>query len=62
MAISDQSISDFRKLLEEVGEEAVSFDDARVRLRELLVLYWTLAHRPPQKANEVLVPPPPSFL
>lgn len=55
---NDDEIKEYQERMKRLFDEELSFDDAKQRLRELLHLYWILAHRPPKEGESPCTPPP----
>jgi hypothetical protein len=62
MPISDETISKFRELLAEAHGVTIRDEEARESFTRLLLLYWTLAHRPPAPGASPWEPPPPPWI
>ena len=62
MHLADDEIKNYQERMEDLYDEELSFDDAKERLRQLLHLYWILAHRPPKEGKPPYTLPPPPWL
>jgi len=63
MPFTDDKVREYQRRAKELfGEEiSISFEDAKERLRQLLYLYWILAHKPPAEGERPYSPPPPPW-
>lgn len=61
-SFADEEIGDYQQRMKDLYHEEISFNDAKARLRQLLHLYWVLAHRPPAEGEPPYTPPPPPWI